>query len=293
MSTTAARATEPGPSPASPLSIHDGELAYDARVVARSLSLEIPPDSFTVIIGPNACGKSTTLRALSGLLRPRTGSVLLDGQDIRSLRTKTVARRLGLLPQTAISPEGITVRDLVARGRYPHQSMISRWSAEDEAAVAGALESTSMTELSARLVDELSGGQRQRAWVAMALAQDTGLLLLDEPTTFLDVAHQIALLDLFASLHEDGRTLVAVLHDINHAARYASHLVVMKDGAVACQGTPREVITPTMLDDVFGLDAVVIEDPLNGGPLMVPRHGRTAESPARSEHAHPNGRNTP
>lgn len=261
------------PDATAPLEIQDATLAYDARVVAEDLSLRIPAGSFTVIIGPNACGKSTTLRALSALLRPRHGSVLLDGADIRSLRARDLARRLGLLPQTALAPEGITVRDLVTRGRYPHQSLLSRWSTQDEQAVTAALAATGMTELAPRLVDELSGGQRQRAWVAMALAQETDLLLLDEPTTFLDVAHQISLLDLFASLHASGRTLVAVLHDINHAARCADHLIVMKDGQVAAQGTPGEVITPHMLDDVFGLDAVVIEDPLNGGPLMVPRHG--------------------
>lgn len=262
------------------LRITDARLAYDARTVAEDLSLEIPEGSFTVIIGPNACGKSTTLRALSGLLRPRAGSVVLDGRDIRDLRAKELARRLGLLPQSAIAPEGITVRDLVARGRYPYQSMLSRWTTEDEQAVVRALEATGTMDLAARGVDELSGGQRQRAWVAMALAQETGLLLLDEPTTFLDVAHQISLLDLFASLHAAGRTVVAVLHDINHAAAYASRLVVMKDGAVVSHGTPREVITPDMLGDVFGLDAVVIEDPLNGGPLMVPRHGASPRPPS-------------
>ncbi len=258
---------------AAPLRLRDATLAYDERVVGEHLDLDVDEGSFTVIIGPNACGKSTTLRALSRLLRPRSGTVLLDGRDIHELRARDLARRLGLLPQSATAPEGITVSDLVARGRYPHQTFLSRWSREDQAAVDAALAATGTQGLAGRLVDELSGGQRQRVWVAMALAQETGLLLLDEPTTFLDIAHQISLLDLFAQLHADGRTVVAVLHDINHAARYASRLVVMKDGRIVAGGPPAEVITPALLDDVFGLDAVVVEDPLNGGPLVVPRHG--------------------
>lgn len=261
------------PAVPAPLRLRDATLAYDERVVGEHLDLDVDEGSFTVIIGPNACGKSTTLRALSRLLRPRSGAALLDGRDIHELRARDLARRLGLLPQSATAPEGITVADLVARGRYPHQSFLSRWSHEDQAAVEAALHATGTRALSRRLVDELSGGQRQRVWVAMALAQETGLLLLDEPTTFLDIAHQVSLLDLFAQLHVDGRTIVAVLHDINHAARYASRLVVMKEGRIVASGSPAEVITPALLDDVFGLDAVVIEDPLNGGPLVVPRHG--------------------
>ncbi|MGP9693426.1 ABC transporter ATP-binding protein [Brachybacterium sp. AOP25-B2-12] len=248
-------------------------LAYDARVIAQDLSVSVRPGSFTVILGPNACGKSTTLRALANLLRPRSGQVTLDGQDIHAMGARALARRLGLLPQSASAPEGITVADLVARGRYPHQSMLSRWTAADADAVARALEATGMQDLSDRPVDELSGGQRQRAWVALVLAQETGLLLLDEPTTFLDVSHQIGLLDLFAQLNDDGQTVVAVLHDINHAARYASDLIIMKDGAVHSEGTPEEIIVPAMLQDVFGIEAQVIEDPVNGGPLVVPRHG--------------------
>jgi iron complex transport system ATP-binding protein len=264
------------------LEVRGATLAYETRVVGQDIDLEVREGSFTVIIGPNACGKSTTLRALSNLLRPRVGSVLLDGQDIHTLRSKELARRLGLLPQTALAPEGITVHDLVARGRYPHQSLFSRWTEQDRVAVADALEQTGITDLEGRYVDELSGGQRQRVWVAMALAQQTGLLLLDEPTTFLDVAHQISLLDLFAMLHDQGRTLVAVLHDINHAARYATDLVVMKEGRIVTRGAPQEVITATLLREVFGLEAIVIEDPVNGGPLVVPRHraGTAVSSPA-------------
>lgn len=256
-----------------PLQVQGATLAYDRTIVATDLDLDIVDGSFTVIIGPNACGKTTTLRSLSRLLRPSTGTVLLDGRDIHRLQAREVARRLGLLPQSANAPDGILVGDLVARGRYPHQSFLSRWTSQDAEAVDRALEATSTTALRDRLVDELSGGQRQRVWVAMALAQQTELLLLDEPTTFLDIAHQISLLELFASLHREGRTIVAVLHDINHAARYASRLVVMKDGHVVTQGSPAEVVTAEMLDEVFGLDAVVIEDPVNGGPLVVPRHG--------------------
>lgn len=247
-------------------------LAYESREIARDLSLTVHPGSFTVIIGPNACGKSTSLRALANLLRPRAGAITLDGRDIHRMPSRDLARRLGLLPQSASAPEGISVADLVTRGRYPHQSMFSRWSAEDEQAVAEALEVTGMTDLSSRSVDELSGGQRQRAWVALVLAQRTDLMLLDEPTTFLDIAHQISLLDLFAELNARGRTLVAVLHDINHAARYASDLVVMREGGIYAQGRPAEVISSQMLAEVFGIEAEVIEDPVNGGPLVVPRH---------------------
>lgn len=259
--------------PIASLQVRNATLAYDERVVGRGLDLTVEQGSFTVIIGPNACGKSTTLRALSRLLRPREGHVLLDGKDIQSVRTKALARRLGLLPQSATAPEGITVADLVARGRYPHQSMISRWSLDDQHSVDHALRVTKLAELAERHVDELSGGQRQRVWVAMALAQESSLLLLDEPTTFLDVAHQISLLDLFADLNaSSGRTIVAVLHDLNHAARYASHLIVMRAGQIFAQGPPAEIVTPEMIATVFGIEALVIEDPLNGGPLMVPRH---------------------
>ena len=185
----------------------------------------------TAIVGPNACGKSTLLRGLARLLKPSGGQVILDGHDIGGLHTKEVARRLGLLPQTSIAPEGITVADLVSRGRFPHQKVLRQWSRDDEAAVADAMRCTGVTDLAGRLVDELSGGQRQRVWVAMVLAQQTPLVLLDEPTTYLDIAHQVELLDLFAMLNrEQNRTVVAVLHDLNHACRYADQIIVMKDG---------------------------------------------------------------
>nr|WP_203231553.1 ABC transporter ATP-binding protein [Cellulosimicrobium composti] len=246
-------------------------VGYDDRVIARDLDVSVPDGSFTVIVGPNACGKSTLLRALSRLLKPSRGQVVLDGRSISSIPAKEVARRLGLLPQSSIAPEGITVADLVARGRYPHQTLLRQWSREDEAAVLGALAATGTTGLADRLVDELSGGQRQRVWVAMVLAQETPILLLDEPTTFLDIAHQIELLELCADLNRDrGHTLVAVLHDLNHACRYATHLIAMKDGAIVAEGAPGDVVTAALVEDVFGLPCRIIPDPVTGTPLVVP-----------------------
>ncbi|WP_307844939.1 ABC transporter ATP-binding protein [Actinotalea solisilvae] len=245
-------------------------LAYDQRVVVEGLSLDVPDGSFTVVVGPNACGKSTLLRGLARLLTPRSGAVLLDGRAVHTLPTREVARRVGLLPQSAVAPEGITVADLVSRGRYPHQGLLRQWSAADEGAVAHAMALTHVTDLADRAVDELSGGQRQRVWLALVLAQETPVLLLDEPTTFLDIAHQYEVLDLCAGLHEQGRTLVAVLHDLNQAARYATHLVVMKDGAVAARGAPGDVVTARLVEDVFGLACRVVPDPASGTPLVVP-----------------------
>ncbi|WP_328348821.1 ABC transporter ATP-binding protein [Micromonospora sp. NBC_00421] len=254
-------------------------LAYERRVVARDLSVAVPDRSFTVVIGPNACGKSTLLRALARTLRPAAGTVLLDGRDIHSVRSREVARTLGLLPQSSVAPEGITVADLVARGRYPHQGLLRQWSTEDERVVTEAMAATGVGELAGRPVDELSGGQRQRVWIAMALAQQTSLLLLDEPTTYLDVAHQIEVLDLCARLHEEqGRTLVAVLHDLHHAARYATHLIAMRDGRVVAQGDPREVVTAALVEEVFGLPCRIVEDPETGTPLVVPRARRRSQS---------------
>ena len=246
-------------------------LAYDKRVIAENLSVEIPDGSFTVIIGPNACGKSTLLRALSRLLKPTVGTVLLDGKDVHAQPTRTVAKTLGLLPQSSTAPDGITVAELVARGRYPHQSILRRWSAADEQVVTESMEATGVADLAERNVDELSGGQRQRVWLAMALAQQTPLLLLDEPTTYLDIAHQIEVLDLCAELHErQGRTLVAVLHDLNHAARYATHMIAMRSGEIVGSGQPGEVLTAALVEDVFGLPCRVIDDPETGTPLVVP-----------------------
>ncbi|MCK7623248.1 ABC transporter ATP-binding protein [Streptomyces sp. RS10V-4] len=258
-------------------------LAYDQRTIAENLSVAVPDHSFTVIVGPNACGKSTLLRALSRMLRPAAGTVLLDGQKISALPAKQVARTLGLLPQSSVAPDGITVADLVARGRYPHQGLLRQWSATDERIVQESMAATGVAALADRYVDELSGGQRQRVWIAMALAQQTPLLLLDEPTTFLDIQHQIEVLDLCAALHEEqGRTLVAVLHDLNQAARYATHLIALKDGAVLAEGAPCDIVTAELVGRVFGIDCRVIDDPETGTPLVVPaaRRARTAAAPA-------------
>lgn len=245
-------------------------LGYEARTICRDLTLAIPPGSFTVVVGPNACGKSTLLRAMARLLVPTQGQVVLDGQDINRLKTRDVARRLGLLPQASSAPDGLSVAELVARGRYPHQSFLRQWSAADEEAVRSAIAATGLADLSDRPVDTLSGGQRQRAWVAMALAQETPILLLDEPTTFLDIAHQIDLMDLLERLNHEGRTIVAVLHDLNQAARYASHLVAMKDGKVIAEGPPADVVTREMVKIIFDIACVVMDDPVTGLPMVVP-----------------------
>jgi ABC-type cobalamin/Fe3+-siderophores transport system ATPase subunit len=253
------------------LEVQGLRVGYDKRTVIPELNVVIPDGSFTVIVGPNACGKSTLLRSLARLLKPSAGHVLLDGAQISSYPAKEVARRIGLLPQTSIAPDGITVLDLVSRGRYPHQSLLRQWSDADEAAVTNALAATNTSELSGRFVDELSGGQRQRVWVAMSLAQETPLLLLDEPTTFLDIAHQVELLDLFADLNVTGeRTLVAVLHDLNQAARYATHLIAMKDGHIIAQGAPNDIVTAEMVLEVFGLRCRILTDPESGTPLVIP-----------------------
>ncbi|MCW5954567.1 MAG: ABC transporter ATP-binding protein [Propionibacteriaceae bacterium] len=255
---------------------------YGERSIIEGLELTIPDGSFTVIIGPNGCGKSTLLRSLARLIRPTDGAVLLDGADIAATKTKELARTIGLLPQSSIAPEGITVVDLVSRGRHPHQTMLRRWGEQDEAAVCEALRRTRLTELSTRVVDELSGGQRQRVWIAMALAQETPLLLLDEPTTYLDISHQIDVLDLCTELHLEGRTLVAVLHDLNQAARYATHLVALKQGRIVGQGPPSQVVTTDFVHEVFGVDARIVPDPETGTPLIVPRAPTAAKTPTES-----------
>ncbi|MBA9002603.1 ABC transporter ATP-binding protein [Thermomonospora cellulosilytica] len=258
------------------LAARDLTLAYEQRVVAEGLGVEIPDGSFTVIVGPNACGKSTLLRALARLLKPREGAVFLDGEPILGQQAKQVARRVGLLPQQPITPDEITVADLVARGRYPYQGLLRQWSGEDERAVSAAMEAVGVSGLAGRVVDELSGGQRQRVWLALVLAQETPIMLLDEPTTFLDIAHQIEVLDLCSRLHEEGRTLVAVLHDLNHACRYATHLVAMRDGEIVAQGAPEDVVTAELVERVFGLPCQIIPCPETGTPLVVPADRRRA-----------------
>ncbi len=246
-------------------------LGYGDRTVVDQLSVRIPDHRVTVIVGANACGKSTLLRGMARLLRPSAGSVLLDGAAIHRMSTKAVARALGLLPQAPVTPEGVTVVDLVSRGRHPHQGAFRRWRPEDERAITEALTLTHTVELADRVVDELSGGQRQRVWVAMALAQGTDLLLLDEPTTYLDVAHQVEMLDLLADLNQTrGTTVVMVLHDLNLSARYADHLVALESGRVVAEGTPAEVVTEDIVRAVFGLDSRVVTDPVSHTPLVVP-----------------------
>jgi iron complex transport system ATP-binding protein len=263
--------TNPAHYPPSRLVTHEVSLGYDDKPVVVDLSTELPDGQTTVIVGANACGKSTLLRGMARLLRPSGGAILLDGQEIASLPSRQVARTLGLLPQNPVTPEGVSVVDLVGRGRHPHQGAFRRWSRDDEAAVAQALELTDTLDLADRPVDELSGGQRQRVWIAMALAQQTDLLLLDEPTTYLDVAHQVEVLDLLADLNEArGTTIVMVLHDLNLAARYADHLVAMRDGRIVAAGPPREVITEDCVHDVFGMESRVIEDPVTATPMVIP-----------------------
>jgi iron complex transport system ATP-binding protein len=253
------------------LRAQDLSVAYDQRTVIRDLNLEIPAGQVTAIVGPNACGKSTLLRALARLLAPTAGAVLLDGEEIHRMRTKEVARRLGLLPQQPVAPEGLSVEDLVGRGRYPHQRFMQQFSDEDEAQIEWALEVTATTPLRRRPLDELSGGQRQRVWIAMALAQDTGVLLLDEPTTFLDLAHQVDVLELVSELNEgSGKTIVLVLHDLNQACRYAHHLIALKDGEVWARGNPADVISAELVESVFGLRVAVVPDPVEGTPMCVP-----------------------
>jgi iron complex transport system ATP-binding protein len=272
-------AAEPtnGTVPATRLAASGVTLGYGADPVVRGLSTDVPDRRISVVVGANACGKSTLLRGLARLLRPTSGTVLLDGHAIATLPSRRVAQTLGLLPQNPVTPDGVTVVDLVGRGRHPHQGMFQRWSREDERAVTEALELTDTLGLADRLVDELSGGQRQRVWIAMALAQQTDLLLLDEPTTYLDVAHQVEVLDLLADLNQArGTTIVMVLHDLNLAARYADHLVAMTEGRIHAEGSPAAVITEDCVREVFGMECRVVDDPVTATPMVIPvgRHAR-------------------
>jgi len=246
-------------------------LGYGEREVVSRLDVTLPPGRITVVVGPNACGKSTLLRAMARLLPPLAGSVLLDGRDIHRTPTKEVAAALGVLPQSPVAPDAIVVADLVGRGRYPHQGWFRRWTRADDEAVAAAMLATDVLDLADRSVDELSGGQRQRVWIAMALAQETGVLLLDEPTTYLDISHQLDVLDLLTDLNRDrGVTLALVLHDLNLACRYADHLIAMKAGRIVAEGTPGDIVTESLVHEVFGLRSAVIPDPASGTPMVVP-----------------------
>ncbi|MGN6221813.1 MAG: ABC transporter ATP-binding protein [Microbacterium sp.] len=252
-------------------------LAYDGRTVVDDLTFEVPPGRITVIVGANACGKSTLLRGLSRLLAPTAGSVLLGGGDIHRMPTAEVARVLGLLPQSPVAPDAITVADLVSRGRYPHQGWLRRRQGDDDAVADAAMASAGVLDLAERPVDELSGGQRQRVWIAMALAQQTDLLLLDEPTTYLDISHQIEVLDLLVDLNaERGTTIVMVLHELSLACRYADHLVAMRGGAILAAGAPSDVVDADLVRDVFGIESLVVPDPVSGTPTVAPfgRHHR-------------------
>lgn len=275
-------AATPAGSTSHTLAVQGASIGYDDRLVVQEMTLEVPSGRITTIVGANACGKSTLLRAMARLLRVRSGAVLLDGTPIDSIPSREVATVLGLLPQSPVSPEGIAVADLVGRGRYPHQGWFRRWTREDDAAVEEALRATDILDLADRPVDELSGGQRQRVWIAMALAQQTDVLLLDEPTTFLDVSHQIDVLDLLTDLNRTrGTTIVLVLHDLNLASRYTDHLVALRAGRLVAQGAPQDVVTPELVAEVFGLRAQVVPDPVSGTPLVVPI-GRHHAAPVRA-----------
>ncbi|OLS36701.1 ABC transporter [Alkalihalophilus pseudofirmus] len=256
------------------ISANELTLGYDEKVVIDQLDVHIPEGEITVFIGGNGCGKSTLLRSLARLLKPQSGSILLDGEAIHKQSTKEIARQLAILPQGPEAPEGLTVLQLVKQGRFPYQGLFSKWTAMDEEKVQEALRATHLTELKDRPVDSLSGGQRQRAWIAMTLAQDTDIILLDEPTTYLDMTHQIEILDLLFDLNEkEGRTIVMVLHDLNLACRYAHHLIAVQDKGIYAEGKPEDVITCDLVRDVFKMECQVTADPLFGTPLCIP-HGK-------------------
>lgn len=246
-------------------------VSYDHKIVIDGVDLTLPAGAFTVILGPNASGKSTMLRAMARVLRAESGEILFDGRALSEYGSKELAKQLGLLPQDAVAPEGMRVADLVSRGRHPHHTPLQRWTAQDDEETRAAMEATGVADLAERYVDQLSGGQRQRVWIALLLAQQTPAMLLDEPTTFLDIAHQFDLLDLLRQLNTEGKTVIAVLHDLNQAARYADHLVLMKDGKVVATGTPTELLTAERVHDVFGINAVIVPDPVTGTPMVIRR----------------------
>lgn len=263
--------SNPPSSASAALEVHDLTLNYGGADIVKRLSLELPAGQISVIVGANGCGKSTLLRGLSRLLKPAGGRVSLDGEDVHRMAPKALARRMALLPQSPITPEALTVRELVAHGRAPYRSALRREGADDRAAIERALAATQLKELADRVVADLSGGQRQRAWIAMALAQETDVLLLDEPTTFLDLAHQVDVLQTVWELNaRRGTTVIMVLHDLNLAARYAHHLVALREGVLVAQGTPDQVVTTSTVRTVLGLETMIMKDPVAGTPMVVP-----------------------
>ena len=249
------------------------DLSYNGPLIVEDLSVSIPSKGIVAIVGANACGKTTLIKALARLLPPAKGSVLLDSKEIHSLPTKEVATRLGILPQSPRAPDGVTVSDLVRRGRFPHQNFFNQWSDSDERAVAKALDLMGLAKLGDKPVDELSGGQRQRAWIAMVIAQDTPLIFLDEPCTHLDIAHQMELLEMLEDLSKkEGRAIVMVLHDLNQASQYADHIIAMQAGRIATEGAPKDIINSDFMEKVFGVCCRVIENPVSGTPLCIPAH---------------------
>lgn len=254
------------------LSAENLTLGYGSKIICEALDVTIPTGQLTVIVGPNGCGKSTLLKSLCRLLNPKQGNVILNGDQIQRMPSKEVAKLLGFLPQSSPTPERVTIEELVSRGRYAHQELFSQWSIEDEQAVKQAMQVTRIEEFAEHTVDALSGGQRQRVWIAMLLAQQTPILMLDEPTTYLDISHQLELLELFKKLKQQlGHTVVAVLHDLNQACRYADNLIVLRCGEIVAQGPPDEVMTESLVKHVFGLDSVIIPDPVTSSPMIVPK----------------------
>jgi iron complex transport system ATP-binding protein len=265
--------------------IENLSLAYDSdTTIVHQLNLQIQTGTITSLVGANGCGKSTLLRGLSRLLKPKHGAVYLNGQDIHAMKARELAKQLGVLPQSPTAPDGLTVHELVAQGRYPHQNWFQQWSQDDERIVQDALATTNLTMFADRPVDMLSGGQRQRAWIAMALAQQTDVLLLDEPTTYLDLAYQMDVLDLLTELNSRGHTIIMVLHDLNQAARYSDMMVALRGGQIVAQGSPDEVMTAETILQIFGLKSQVIADPVTGTPMCVPigRH-RTKSQPSSAQ----------